>query len=603
MKAAAFDARAFLQQVTEAPGVYRMFGAGDETLYVGKARNLKRRLSSYFTRSTTNPKTAAMIAQTARVEVTVTQTEDAALLLENNLIKAHKPRFNVLFRDDKSFPFIHLSGHAYPQISFRRARRKGPGRWFGPYPNAGAVRETLQSLHRIFRLRECDDGYFSNRSRPCLQYQIKRCSGPCVGHISEADYARDVADASRLLEGRSDALITDLNARMEGAAAQLEFERAAGLREQLVAVRRLQSQGGAGRANSDAVAVGVQAGRAGVVVLSIRDGRNLGHQSYFTAAPPDTTAEELLAAFLGQHYLARPAPAEILVHKLPEEAQFLEAALSRSAQRRVRLRVPSRGAGRDCLTLAEATLAQALVSERAAEMSTSQRMEALQEALGLPALPVRMECFDISHTGGERAVASCVVFRDGLPYKTGYRRFNIEGIQPGDDYAAIQQAVRRRLAHLQDGAGEQPDVIFIDGGKGQLAAAQTAAADNAAATPFLVAIAKGPERRAGMEQLFLPGREAALALPAASPALHLIQHIRDEAHRFAVYGHRARRGRARRESELETIAGLGPARRRALFQAFGGTRQIAEASLAELKRVPGISAGMAQRVYDHFHGG
>ena len=602
MSASGFDARAFLQQVTEAPGVYRMFGAGDEVLYVGKARNLKRRLASYFTRSTTNPKTAAMIAQTARVEVTVTQSEDAALLLENNLIKSHKPRFNVLFRDDKSFPFIHLSEHAYPQISFRRALKKGPGRWFGPYPNAGAVRETLQSLHRIFRLRECDDGYFSNRSRPCLQYQIKRCSGPCVARISVPDYARDVANATRLLEGRSDALITDLNARMQEAASRLEFERAAELREQLVAVRRLQSQAGAGRASADAVAVAVQGGRAGVVVLSIREGRNLGHQSYFPDAPPDTGAEELLSAFLGQHYAARPAPAEILVRKLPEDAPFLEAALSRTAERRVRLRVPARGAGRDCLAQAEATLKQALVSELAAEMSTAQRLEALQEALGLPALPLRMECFDISHTGGERAVASCVVFRDGLPFKMGYRRFNIEGIQPGDDYAAIGQALRRRLAHLQEGRGEPPDVIFIDGGKGQLGAAQAAAADSAA-IPFLVAVAKEAERRPGMEQLFLPGQEAPLILPANSPALHLIQHIRDEAHRFAVFGHRARRGRARRESELETIAGLGPTRRRALFQAFGGTRQIAEASPAELKRVPGISAAMARRIYDHFHGG
>ncbi|MGH8530253.1 MAG: excinuclease ABC subunit UvrC [Nevskiales bacterium] len=599
---ALFDSRAFLQQVTERPGVYRMFGARDEILYVGKARNLKRRLASYFTRSTSNPKTAAMVAQTARVEVTVTTTEDQALLLENNLIKAHKPRFNIFFRDDKSFPFIHLSGHAFPQISFRRALRKGPGRWFGPYPNAGAVRETLQSLHRIFRLRECDNSYFSNRSRPCLQYQIKRCSAPCVGYISQADYARDVADASRLLADKSEALIGDLNVRMQDAAARLEFERAALLREQLSAVRRLQSQAGGGQSSADAIAVKLQSGRAGVVVLSIRDGRNLGHQSFFPQSPPGTEADEVLSAFLAQHYVSRPAPAEILVRKRPDEAEFVEAALSRTAQRRVRLRVPSRGAGAEWLAEAEATLAQALISELAAEMSTAQRLEALQQALGLPALPVRMECFDISHTAGERAVASCVVFKQGLPYKTGYRRFNIEAIAPGDDYAAIQQALRRRLAHLQEGVAEVPDIIFIDGGKGQLSAALAAAAETPGAIPFFVAIAKGEERKPGKEQLFLPGREMALILPAESPALHLIQHIRDEAHRFAVTGHRARRGKARRESELETIAGLGPARRRALFQAFGGTRQIAEASIAELKRVAGVSAGMAQRIYEHFHG-
>ncbi len=604
MNAPAFDARAFLQQVTERPGVYRMLGARDEVLYVGKARNLKRRLASYFTRSTANPKTAAMVGQTARVEVTVTATEDEALLLENNLIKAHKPRFNVLFRDDKTYPFIHLSEHSFPQISFRRSLRKGPGRWFGPYPNAGAVRETLQSLHRIFRLRECDDTFFSHRSRPCLQYQIKRCSAPCVGYINAENYARDVANAARLLEGKSDTLIADLNTRMESAAGRLEFERAAELREQLAAVRRLQSQSGGGvSVDADVVAVSVQAGEAGVVVLSIRDGRNLGHQSFFPQCPPGTEPGELLSAFLDQYYLARPPPAEILVRTLPEEAEFLEQAWSRAAQRRVRLRVPSRGPRAEWLVQAEATLAQAQVSERAAQMSTGQRLEALQEVLGLTAPTGRMECFDISHTSGERAVASCVVFKEGLPVKSAYRRFNIDDVTPGDDYAAIRQAVSRRLAHLATGEGEYPDIIFIDGGKGQLHEAQAATPLDLPHPPLLVAIAKGEERKPGKEQLFLPGRDAPLILPANSPALHLIQHIRDEAHRFAVAGHRARRGKARRQSELEAVAGLGPARRRALYKAFGGTRQIAQASIAELKRVPGISAGLAQRVYDHFHGG
>lgn len=602
MPAANFDIPAFLDQLTEQPGVYR-FIRGEDILYVGKARNLKRRVSSYFLRSTTNPKTAALVAQAERVEVTIAASEDEALLLENHLIKQHKPRFNILFRDDKSYPYIHLSEHAFPQLSFRRTLRKGKGRWFGPYPNAGAVRETLQSLHRIFKLRECDDSFFAHRTRPCLQYQIQRCSAPCVGHIGAEDYARSVMDAGRLLQGRSDALVTDLNARMEQAASRLEFERAAEFKQQIAAVRRLQGQGDtAGAANVDALAAGIRSGLAGVVVLQIREGKPIGHRSYFPRCPPDSTPRELLAAFIEQLYLQHPVPAELLLEESLEDADWLAASLSRQAGRRVELVIPRRGVRQQWLRQAKLTLDQAVGAELIARSSTQDRLDALQRALSLPALPLRMECFDISHTQGESAVASCVVFRDGAALRSGYRRLNIEGITPGDDYAAIGQAVARRLAHLVAGEGERPDIIFIDGGKGQLEAAAAAVPQELIDPPLLIAIAKGEERKPGKEQLFLLGRGTPLILPPDSPALHLIQQIRDESHDWALAGHRKRRGKARTQSELDVIEGLGPARRRALLKAFGGTRQIGEASVAELKKVAGIHAALAERIHQHFRG-
>jgi excinuclease ABC subunit C len=599
-----FDLAAFLKQLTGRPGVYRMLDAGGGVLYVGKARNLRRRVSSYFTRAATDAKTQAMVAQVARIEVTVTQTEDEALLLESNLIKAHQPRYNVVFRDDKSYPYLFLSGdHPFPRLAFHRGARRLPGRYFGPYPNAGAVREMQDALHKLFRIRQCDDSFFAHRSRPCLQYQIKRCSAPCVGLVSEADYALDVDDAARLLDGKADAVMRDLVQRMEQAAAALEFEQAARYREQIATIRRLQEQPlqAGGATDCDVLAADIREGIGCVVIVSIRNRMNFGHRSFLPQTPASADPAELLGAFISQHYLDQPPPREILLSQEPPERELLEQALSARSGRRVRLQYRVRGTRQRLLAIAQATLAQALSARLASQSGAAERLQALQAALALPAPPQRIECFDISHTRGERAVASCVVFMDGVPDKAGYRRFNIEGVQPGDDYAALRQAIGRRFARLKQCEGRMPDLLLIDGGAGQLAQGLDVLRELQVEGPRLLAVAKGAGRRPGLEQLVLPGQKAPLILPADSPALHLIQQIRDEAHRFAITGHRRRREQARIRSALQDIPGLGPARRQRLLKAFGGARQLARASVAEIARVEGIGAALAQKIYDYFH--
>ncbi len=599
----AFDHRSFLSQLTTQPGVYRMYGAGDELLYVGKAGNLKKRVGSYFLRASGDARIESMVSQIRRVEVTITRTEDEALLLESNLIKEYGPRYNVMYRDDKSYPYVRFSAHRYPRISYYRGAKQAGDRYFGPFPSASAVRETLNTLQKLFQLRPCSDSFFAHRERPCLQHQIKRCSGPCVGLISEADYARDLRNAARLLGGKADELAADLGRDMEAAAEALEFERAAKLRDQIASLKRVRESRviTGGSDDLDVIVVAPHASMSCVAVMSVRDGANLGHRSHFPRHPPHTSVEELLESFISQHYLDQPAPPEILLDQALEQAEMLEQALSQHAGRKVVIRQPQRGARRHLVEMAGNTAAQALSTRLIESSNMDERMIELQRALDLEAPPRRLECFDISHTRGEKAVASCVVFNEQGPLKSAYRKFNIDGITPGDDYAAIKQAVGRRFARIKQGETQAPDVLFIDGGAGQLNAALQALEELEIVDLRVVAIAKGPTRKPGLEELLMPEREHALRLPPDSPALHLIQRIRDESHRFAITGHRGRRDKARLNSGLEAIEGLGPARRRALLKALGGIAQVRRAAVEDLERVEGVSRTLAERVYAHFH--
>ena len=599
-----FDSRSFLQQLTTQPGVYRMYGAADELLYVGKARDLKKRVAQYFLRASGSPRIEAMVGQIRRIEVTVTHTEDEALVLEANLIKQYAPRYNVSLRDDKSYPYLQITaGHAFPRIAFHRGAKDPTHRYFGPYPSAAAVRETLLSLQKLFRLRPCSDTFFAHRTRPCLQHQIGRCSAPCVGLVAAEDYARDVANAQRLLEGKGEALVAELTAAMERAAQAQEYELAARARDQIGALRRLQSDRviAPDVRDADVVAVAWHPSGSCVSVLSVREGRNLGHRSFFPKHPPDMEIGALLGEFLGQYYLDRQAPADVLVPETPDERDWLEATLSGRAARKVRIATPQRGARVRLLEMARLTAAQGLSAHLAANASMRVRLEELQRALGLDQPPQRLECFDISHTQGERTVASCVVFNAEGPLKAAYRRFNIEGVAPGDDYGALRQAVGRRFARVKSGEVAAPDVLFIDGGRGQLNAALEALQELDLPGLRVVGVAKGAGRRPGLEQLHLPEHDAPRVLPPGSPALHLIQQLRDEAHRFAITGHRGRRDKARRTSALEAIEGLGPARRRALLRELGGLAQVRRAGVQDLARVPGISHALAARIYRHFH--
>jgi excinuclease ABC subunit C len=599
-----FDSRAFLQQLTTQPGVYRMYGAAGELLYVGKARNLKKRVATYFLRASGSPRIEAMVAQIARIEATVTHTEDEALILEANLIKQYAPRYNVSLRDDKSYPYLQITGnHPYPRIAFHRGAKLAQHRYFGPYPSAVAVRETLLSLQKLFRLRPCSDSFFAHRTRPCLQHQIGRCSGPCVNLISTEDYARDVANAERLLEGKGETLAEELTAAMERASAALDYELAARTRDQVAALRRLQSDRRIvpGVRDADAIAVAPHASGSCVTVISVRDGANLGHRSFFPQHPPEIEPEALLDDFLGQYYLERKAPAEVLVANVPEDRAWLEASLSHQGGRPVKITTPQRGARHRLLEMARLTAEQGLSAQRAANASMQARLAELQRVLSLDEPPKRMECFDISHTMGESTVASCVVFDENGPLKSAYRRFNIEGLAPGDDYGAIAQAVGRRFARVKSGEVPAPDVLFIDGGRGQLTAALEALAEHGLPALRVVAVAKGAGRRPGLEQLHVPEQDAPLMLPPDSPGLHLVQRLRDEAHRFAITGHRGRREKARVSSALERIEGLGPVKRRTLLKQLGGLAQVKRAGIDDLARVPGISRGLAERIYAYFH--
>ena len=597
-----FDHKPFLKTLTQGPGVYRMLNAGGEVMYVGKARNLRRRVGSYFTRAS-NTRIASMVSQIASIETTATHTEGEALLLENNLIKEHKPRYNVLLRDDKSYPYLFLSDEAFPRLAFHRGAKKARGRYFGPYPSAGAVRDTLQMLQKLFPIRQCEDSYYRNRSRPCLQYQIERCTAPCVGFVTEARYAQDVSDTELFLEGKASDVIQRWVDKMEHASAQLEFEEAARLRDQIAAPRRVQERQyvSGERGDLDIVAVATDGGSACIQLFYVRQGRNLGNKSLFPRSGDGAEPAEIVSAFIAQHYLGKDVPGQILVSDAPEDIEVLAESLTLQAGRKVVIQPNPRGERARWLKMAQDNARLALAARLASSGSARARLSALQEALDLDEPPARMECFDISHTQGAETVASCVVFVDGAPHKADYRRFNIRNITPGDDYAAMQQALERRYRRIIAGEGSMPDLLLIDGGQGQLSAAAQILADLGVDNLLLLGVAKGPDRRPGMEQLFLLGSSTPLILPADSQALHLIQQIRDEAHRFAITGHRQRRGKAKTRSVLEDISGIGPKRRARLLRQFGGLQGLARAGIEDISTVEGISETLAKEIYAAFH--
>lgn len=605
-----FDSKAFLKTLTTRPGVYRMLDAEGTVIYVGKAKNLKRRVSSYFSRHDNSPKTRVMVSQIRDIEITVTNTENEALLLENNLIKEHRPRYNILLRDDKSYPYIYLSDDDFPRLGFQRGRRNKKGRYFGPFPSSSAVRESLNLMQKLFPVRQCEDSFFRNRTRPCLQYQIKRCSAPCVDYIDKERYGEDVRHAVMFIEGKNNDIIDELVRRMEQASEALEFEQAARYRDQIANLRRVQEKQyvmGEEGGNLDVIAAVQQSGVGCVQVFFIRNGRNLGNKTYFPRHTADSDEAELLAAFLPQYYLGggaaqeRQIPPEVLVNQTIPEVEVLEGVLSEQAGRKVAVSSRLRGERARWLQLAATNAEQALSSHMANKLNIMARFEALQEALEMDDLPQRIECFDISHTMGEATVASCVVFDTNGALKSDYRRFNIEGITPGDDYAAMHQALTRRFKRLKQGEGKFPDILLIDGGKGQLTQAEEVLEELQVIGVILIGVAKGPTRKPGVEQLILSGQETPIILPADSPARHLIQQVRDEAHRFAITGHRQRRAKARRTSPLEGIPGLGPKRRQQLLRQFGGLQEVARAGVEDLAKVKGISRQLAQGIYDAFH--
>lgn len=600
-----FDSKALLATLPERPGVYRMVDGAGKVLYVGKARKLKHRLSSYFARTAHNAKTQAMLAQVHDVQITLTHTEAEALLLENNLIKELRPRYNVLLRDDKSYPYIFLSKQQhFPRLAFHRGPRKPSGRYFGPFPSAGTVRQTLNHLKKVFPLRQCRDTFFKNRSRPCLQYQIKRCTAPCVGYISEEAYALDVRHVELFLAGHSNQVIDELVRRMESASEALEYEQAARLRDRISALRRIQERqyvAGA-RGNVDVIACLAHSELICVQVFMIRDGRNLGNQTFFPRIPEGTSEAEALYAFIARHYLGRDTPMELLVSHDFEDRVLLEKVLAREAGHRVRIHWRLRGERRRWLEMAASNARHALTAQIESRAGMERRFEELQFALGLDGIPERIECFDVSHTQGEATVASCVVFNRAGPLKSDYRRFNVAGIEQGDDYAALRQALERRYTRLKRGEAPIPDILLIDGGRGQLKQAQIVLGELQVEDVQLIGIAKGPRRRAGEEILLIADRQGALQLAPDSPALHLLQHVRDEAHRFAITGHRARRARKRTTSMLEEIPGLGPKRRQSLLKQLGGLHGVRRAGIEDLARVPGISQALAERIYQTLHG-
>jgi len=597
-----FDGKEFVRELTTAPGVYRMLAADGSVLYVGKAASLKKRVASYFRADQPSRRLATMVAQIARVEITVTRTAAEALLLENQLIKTLRPRYNVLLRDDKSYPYILLTDETWPRIAFHRGPRSAPGRYFGPYPSAGAVRETMDLMQKIFKLRTCEDSVFRNRSRPCLQHQIGRCSAPCVGLIATRDYDASVRRAALFLEGRSSELVDDLTRSMEAASTRLEFELAAQLRDAITGIRKVQAKQyvEGEQVDMDVLACAITPGAACVLLLSFRDGMNHGTRPFFPKLNGADTAEEVLAAFVGQYYLDKRPPREIVLsHEFPD-IELFEKVFSEQAGRRVEIKPSVRGERARYLELAQTNAEHALQAQVSSSATQNRRLSNLQVLLDLPLPPQRIECFDISHTMGEATVASCVVFDAEGPVRAQYRRFNISGITPGDDYAAMHQALERRFKRALE-EGIVPDLLLIDGGAGQLAQAQQVLAELGVVGVTMIGVAKGEERRPGHEALvFTDGRE--IRPGVESPGLQLIQQVRDEAHRFAITGHRGRRQKTRETSRLEDIAGIGPRRRASLLKHFGGLAGLKSAGAEEISRVEGVSAALAARIYASLHG-
>ncbi|AKS42186.1 excinuclease ABC subunit UvrC [Wenzhouxiangella marina] len=593
-----FDGRAFARSLSTGPGVYVMRDAEGKVLYVGKARNLRRRVGSYFDRRDKGARINLMVRRIAAIEVSLTRTEAEALLLENEWIKAHKPRFNINLRDDKSYPWIRIdTSHRYPRIGFYRGNRSAPGRYFGPYSSAGAVRESLNQIYRLMGLRQCRDSVFENRTRPCLQYQINRCSAPCVGYISEADYARDVEAAAQLLKGRNEEVIEHLTERMQAASAALEFEKAASLRDHIESLQRVRSNQYVtdGAEELDVIALHCASGRAAVQVVEFRHGRNVGARTFFPGnLGGEERSAEVFGAFLGQYYADRRPPAEILASEEPEQAELWKEALSARREGPVSIRWRVRGQRAQWLALAATNAEDALRRRLAERDQVGRGLSELAELIDLPAPPEHLECFDISHISGTETVASCVVFGPEGAMKKNYRHYNIEGITPGDDYAAMDQVLRRRYRRLVEEQASVPDLIVIDGGKGQANRAREVLADLGLEAIPVMGVAKGPARKAGYETFVLGDREVRPG--PHHPASHLIQQIRDEAHRFAITGHRRRRQKRAQSSPLEQIPGIGPKRRQALLKHFGGLKGLKKAGPDELARLPGISQALADRI-------
>ncbi len=602
-----FDLKAFLKQLTERPGVYRMINAKGTIIYVGKAKNLKRRVSSYFNKKHDDIKTAKMVEQVARVEITVTDTDSEAFILENTLIKRHKPRYNILFRDDKSYPYIFVSTNKqFPSLSYHRGAKRRQGEYFGPFPNASAVHQTLDALQKIFPVRQCAESVFSHRSRPCLQFQIKRCSGPCVdGYVTQEQYEEDVAHTVGFLQGKSFEVIEDLGQKMQGASEDLMFEEAARYRDQISALRAIQSQhliNQPGSKDIDVIALAEQTGQVCVCLMMYRGGNLWGSEHYYPRVSDNTALPEVLAAFITQHYLEHPVPAELLLQAPLEEKEEFAVWLKQQRQGAVNIKVArhqiDKGLVKLALTNAQAGLKQHLTQKA----SQIERVQALQEALALPIQPNYMECFDISHTQGQLTIGSCVVFNEGVPNTQAYRKFNIEGIQPGDDYAAMHQVMSRRYTRLKQENAVLPDLIVVDGGKGQLSqAVEVLKALELDHIP-LVSVAKGEGRKAGLEVLYTPYNLEGIDLETDDIALHLINYIRDEAHRFAITSHRKKRTSVLTDSSIESIEGIGPKTRKMLLMHFGGLGEVKQASVNELQKVKGVSLDKAQKIYDFYHG-
>lgn len=603
------DLKKSLEKMTHHPGVYRMLDADGTLIYVGKAKDLKKRVASYFGKKPDSPKTRALIRQLRDVDVTVTRTEAEALLLESNLIKQHKPRYNVVLRDDKSYPYLYLStDNEFPRLSFYRGAKSGAGQYFGPYPSAKSARRTLNLTQKLFRIRQCDDNFFRNRSRPCLQYQIKRCTAPCVGLVSPGDYREDVKHTVMFLEGRNEEVIRELTAPMQKAADGLDYERAAQYRDQIISLRKIQENQyiTAPRGELDIVACYMEGGYACVQVFFIRGGLNLGNKAFFPGHTGELTEAQVLNAFLPQYYLTgsrnRPAPGEILVSHPVADAETLMTLLSERRGKSVRLRQRHRSERRKWVEMALNNAEIALRTRLSSRDDYVSRFENLQGSLGLNEPVERIECFDVSHTSGEATVAACVVFNHGGAVKTDYRKFNIKDAPAGDDYAAISQAFNRRYSRIKKEEGKLPDLILIDGGKGQVGSIRAVAEELQLDEVTLLGVAKGKARKPGMERLVFSDGMTEASLAPDSPALHLIQEIRDEAHRFAVTGHRQQRNRKRSRSVLEDVEGVGSKRRRELIRYFGGLQGVSRAGVEELARAPGISHNLAKKIYASFHG-
>jgi excinuclease ABC subunit C len=598
-----FDPKPILKNLPNLPGVYRMINAMDEVIYVGKAKDLKKRVSSYFSKNLPSPRTRMMVRNIVKIETTVTHNEAEALLLENNLIKGLMPRYNVLFRDDKSYPYIVLTGDESSRLAFHRGAQRKGNQYFGPFPNSVAVRESIQLLQKVFKLRTCENTVFANRSRPCLQHQIERCTAPCVGLISAENYNNDVHQAAMFLQGKTNEVIDALGARMNTASANQEYEMAVVFRDRMQALRHVQAKQFVSDFNvsdADVIACTELQGQHCINLVMIRGGRHLGDRSYMPKNSEGETLETSMEAFIAQHYVAQNTPPLIVVG-VKIETTVLEEVLSEQAGRKVKINTNPIGDKRVWLKMAQTNAELALGQRAATSANQTAKLLALREALHLPDNTERIECFDISHTMGEATVGSCVVFDRGDMQNSEYRRYNVTGITPGDDYAAMRDVLTRRYKKVAAGEGVRPDLIFIDGGKGQLSVAVEVMAEVGMEDILLVGIAKGEERRPGLETMIFSDTGEMLNLEKDNKGLHLLQQIRDEAHRFAITGHRAKRAKARLHSSLEDIEGIGAKRRKALLTRFGGLDGVKGASIDEIAQVEGISQNLAEKIYGELH--